>query len=256
MISIAKINHFGLVAKQNQNNLIVFNIVSRFKQNTAMTEISKELSNYLSDRGLTQKSIATTLGVSEQFVNALVNGRRAFGRKTSQDWQKHFGLSAVWLMTGEGDMLSSTSSAKPQQSKKAERVTDDEAYKVPLVPISALAGSLNDFSLSVKRDDCETVISPIKDIDMAIKISGDSMEPEYPADSQVFVKKINERAFLEWGRVYVLNTCNGIVIKRLMPTADPNTVLCESINPKYPPFEVNLENVNGVYRVMMCMSFK
>ena len=153
-------------------------------------------------------------------------------------------------------MLSSTSSAQPQPSVKNEHVTDDEAYKVPLVPVSALAGSLNDFSLSVKRDDCETVISPIKDIDMAIKISGDSMEPEYPSDSQVFVKKINERAFLEWGRVYVLNTCNGIVIKRLMPTNDPNTVLCESINPKYPPFEVNLENVNGVYRVMMCMSFK
>ena len=165
-------------------------------------------------------------------------------------------LNTAWLRTGVGDMLSSSSSAKPQPSAKAERVTGDEAYKVPLVPISALAGSLNDFSLSVKRDDCETVISPIKDIDMAIKISGDSMEPEYPSGSQVFVKKINERAFLEWGRVYVLNTCNGIVIKRLMPTNDPNTVLCESINPKYPPFEVNLENVNGVYRVMMCMSFK
>lgn len=165
-------------------------------------------------------------------------------------------LNTAWLRTGIGDMLSSSSSAQPQPSVKNERVADDEAYKVPLVPISALGGSLNDFNLAVKRDDCETVISPIKDIDMAIKISGDSMEPEYPSDSQVFVKKINERAFLEWGRVYVLNTCNGIVIKRLMPTNDPNTVLCESINPKYPPFEVNLENVNGVYRVMMCMSFK
>lgn len=256
MISIAKVNYFGLVTKQNQINLLVFNIVSRFKQKTAMTEISKELSKYLNDRGLTQKSIATTLGVSEQFVNALVNGRRAFGRKTSQEWQKHFGLSAVWLLTGEGDMLSSTSSAQPQPSVKNERVVDDEAYKVPLVPISALGGSLNDFNTTVCRDDCETVISPIKDIDMAIKISGDSMEPEYPSGSTVLIKKINEHAFLEWGKVYVLSTCNGTVIKRLMPTDDPNKVLCESINPKYPPFEVSLEHVYGVYIVMMCMSFK
>ena len=221
-----------------------------------MTEISKELSKYLNDRGLTQKSIATTLGVSEQFVNALVNGRRAFGRKTSQEWQKHFGLSAVWLMTGEGDMLSSPSSSQPQPSVHVERLLDDEAYKVPLVPISALGGSLNDFNLAVKRDDCETVISPIKDIDLAIKISGDSMEPEYPSGSTVLIKKINEHAFLEWGKVYVLSTCNGTVIKRLMPTDDPNTVLCESINPKYPPFVVSLEHVYGVYIVMMCMSFK
>lgn len=181
-------------------------------------------------------------GISEKLANLLLN--------------KFPHYNKVWLMTGEGDMLSSTSSAQPQPSAKAERLSDDEAYKVPLVPISALGGSLNDFNLAVKRADCESVISPIKDIDMAIKISGDSMEPEYPSGSQVLIKKVNERAFLEWGRVYVLNTCNGIVIKRLMPTADPNTVLCESINPKYPPFEVNLENVNGVYRVMMCMSFK
>lgn len=207
----------------------------------------------------TLDDIANVIQRSKTNISSAANGNH---RYLTDKFLSHFNMcydnifNLKWLMTGEGDMLSSTSSAKPQQSKKAERVTDDEAYKVPLVPISALAGSLNDFSLSVKRDDCETVISPIKDIDMAIKISGDSMEPEYPADSQVFVKKINERAFLEWGRVYVLNTCNGIVIKRLMPTADPNTVLCESINPKYPPFEVNLENVNGVYRVIMCMSFK
>lgn len=70
-----------------------------------MKEITEKLSNYLNNRCLTQKDIANTLGVSEQSVNALVNGRRQFGRKTSAEWQKHFGLSASWLMTGEGEML-------------------------------------------------------------------------------------------------------------------------------------------------------
>lgn len=222
-----------------------------------MREKFERFDKYMKHKGLNDNQVTVECKLSQGLLGQARKGKSDLGAKAiDKILNTYQDLSKVWLMTGEGDMLSSTSSAKPQQSKKAERVTDDEAYKVPLVPVSALAGSLNDFSLSVKRDDCETVISPIKDIDMAIKISGDSMEPEYPADSQVFVKKINERAFLEWGRVYVLNTCNGIVIKRLMPTNDPNTVLCESINPKYPPFEVNLENVNGVYRVIMCMSFK
>ena len=222
-----------------------------------MRERFERFDKYMKHKGLNDNQVTVECKLSQGLLGQARKGKSDLGTKTIEKILNIYqDLNKVWLMTGEGDMLSSTSSAQPQPSVKNERVTDDEAYKVPLVPISALAGSLNDFSLSVMRDDCETVVSPIKDIDMAIKISGDSMEPEYPSDSQVFVKKINERAFLEWGRVYVLNTCNGIVIKRLMPTNDPNTVLCESINPKYPPFEVNLENVNGVYRVIMCMSFK
>lgn len=219
-----------------------------------MNTVKDRTLEFIKFKGLTMKAFEQRCDLSTGYVTSM---RKGYGSEKLNNVLTAFPeLNREWLLYGEGDMLSSSSSAQPQPSVKNERVTDDEAYKVPLVPISALGGSLNDFNLAVKRDDCETVISPIKDIDMAIKISGDSMEPEYPSDSQVFIKKVNERAFLEWGRVYVLNTCNGIVIKRLMPTNDPNTVLCESINPKYPPFEVNLENVNGVYRVIMCMSFK
>lgn len=219
-----------------------------------MNTVKDRTLEFIKFKGLTMKAFEQRCDLSTGYVTSM---RKGYGSEKLNNVLTAFPeLNREWLLYGEGDMLSSTSSAQPQPSVKNERVADDDVYKVPLVPISALGGSLNDFNTTVCRDDCETVISPIKDIDMAIKISGDSMEPEYPSDSQVFIKKVNERAFLEWGRVYVLNTCNGIVIKRLMPTNDPNTVLCESINPKYPPFEVNLENVNGVYRVIMCMSFK
>lgn len=129
---------------------------------------------------------------------------------------------------------------------------------VPLLPISAQGGSLNDFLVSVKDSDCERVVSPIKGADFAMTVAGDSMSPEYPSGSQILIKKINERAFIDWGKVYVLDTCNGSVIKRIFPTdnKDPDKVKCVSINPDYPPFEVSLENVFGVYRVLLSMSVK
>ncbi len=219
-----------------------------------MNTVKDRTLEFIKFKGLTMKAFEQRCDLSTGYVTSM---RKGYGSEKLNNVLTAFPeLNREWLLYGEGDMLSSSSSAQPQPSVKNERVADDEAYKVPLVPISALGGSLNDFNLAVKRDDCETVISPIKDIDMAIKISGDSMEPEYPSGSTVLIKKINEHAFLEWGKVYVLSTCNGTVIKRLMPTDDPNKVLCESINPKYPPFEVSLEHVYGVYIVMMCMSFK
>jgi SOS-response transcriptional repressor LexA len=219
-----------------------------------MNTVKDRTLEFIKFKGLTMKAFEQRCDLSTGYVTSM---RKGYGSEKLNNVLTAFPeLNREWLLYGEGDMLSSTSSAQPQPSVKNERVADDEAYKVPLVPISALGGSLNDFNTAVCRDDCETVISPIKDIDMAIKISGDSMEPEYPSGSTVLIKKINEHAFLEWGKVYVLSTCNGTVIKRLMPTDDPNKVLCESINPKYPPFEVSLEHVYGVYIVMMCMSFK
>jgi len=31
---------------------------------------------------------------------------------------------------------------------------------------------------------------------------------------------------------------------------------CRSINPKYPPFEINVKSINGWYRVLMVLSLK
>lgn len=133
-----------------------------------------------------------------------------------------------------------------------------EVQTVPLLPISAQGGSLNDFLVSVKEFECERIISPIKGIDFAITVSGESMAPEYPNGSQVLAKKVNEAAFIEWGEVYVLDTCNGTVIKKLLKSENKDCVVCTSINPdpSFAPFEICKKDIYGVYRVLMCMARK
>lgn len=152
-----------------------------------------------------------------------------------------------WLLTGSGEMyLSDTLSTTENK----------DTWFVPLLPVAAQGGTLNDFVVSVKASECEKIISPIRDVDYAMSISGDSMSPEYPSGAHILIKKINEKAFIDWGRVYVLDTCNGTVIKQLFPSGNPDTLLCKSINPNYPPFEVSFSDIYGVYRVLMCMSLK
>ena len=70
-----------------------------------MENINEKLYKYLTDNKISQKSIANKIGVTEQTVNALVNGRRNFGRKTAMMWEKELGISAKWLISGEGEML-------------------------------------------------------------------------------------------------------------------------------------------------------
>ena len=156
------------------------------------------------------------------------------------------------MFSGEGEMLRSEPPTPPAADQPSSTCL------VPLLPIYAQGGSLNDFVTSVKFSDCELVVSPIHGVDFVMTVTGDSMAPDYPNGSQILIKKVDERAFIEWGRVYVLDTCNGSVIKELRKGSDDDSVMCYSLNPdpKYQPFVVKLPDVYGVYRVLMCMALK
>lgn len=161
-------------------------------------------------------------------------------------------VNKAWLLTGEGDML----------NKPMRQVAKDEDVESPttvlLLPMYAHGGTLNDFVTYAKENDCEKIISPIVGVDFAIQVSGDSMSPEYPNGSRVFIKRINEKAFIEWGKTYVLDTCNGTVVKRIVPSDREGFIRCISINPNpiYAPFDISLSDIFGIYKVLMCMAVK
>ena len=206
---------------------------------------------YMKTKGLNDNKVTNSLGLS---IGTLGKSRKENRDLSEKNIEKilnfYTDLNRTWLLTGEGSMFTTEPSLAG--------FNELEYTRVPLLPISAQGGSLNDFVVSVSLQDCEKIISPINGADIAITISGDSMADEYPNGSIVLAKRINERAFIDWGKVYVLDTCNGVVVKALTPSEKENCIRCVSINPApiYAPFEVALNDIYGVYRVMLCMAKK
>lgn len=212
-----------------------------------MSTYNERLQQLLDNKMVTPYYLSQAIGISQATISRLRGDITAKPSiLTNKKIADYFNVDAEWLLTGNGEMFTESISSGGS----------DEAYSIPLLPVSAQGGSLNDFVVSVKDSDCEKIISPIKGADYAISVAGDSMAPEYPSGSQILIKRINERAFIDWGRVYVLDTCNGTVIKKLFPSENADKVICKSINPDYPPFEVSMTDIYGVYRVLMCMSVK
>ena len=154
----------------------------------------------------------------------------------------------VWLL-GKSDIV----------FKDPNELAKMEFSYVRLLPISAYGGSLDNFSVSVKDSECERIISPIREADFAITVAGDSMAPEFPHGSQILIKKINDKAFIEWGKVYILDTCNGTTLKILTKSEKDGYLSCSSINPdqlRYGQFDIPVSEIYGIYRVMFLMSIK
>ena len=180
-----------------------------------------------------QRDFATLLEINENVLSAALNGNEKYltdrlMKKVEKFYEENF--------SDIGDPI--------------------QKGTLPVIPTEAMAGTLGEFADSVNAYDCERMISPIKGADYAIKVCGDSMTPEIPNGSQILIKKIYEDEFVEWGKVFCLDTRNGAVIKRVYPTENPEVVECRSINPDYPPFKVNVRSINGWYRVLMVLSMK
>lgn len=131
-----------------------------------------------------------------------------------------------------------------------------EADTVLLLPWEAKGGLIGDFVDGIQGYQCERIVSPIRGADYAIQVSGDSMAPEYPSGSVVLIKQINEAIFVEWGKVYVLDTPNGAVMKQIRKTADPEVIECISINPTYQPFTLECKYITRWFKVLMVMAAK
>ena len=132
---------------------------------------------------------------------------------------------------------------------------DEGPSTVLVIPYGARGGTIGDFVDGVHDYDCEKITSPIKGADYAMEVTGDSMSPEYPSGSRVLIKKVNP-IFIEWNEVYVLDTPNGAVIKRIRKTEDEGLVECVSINPAYQSYTIPRDFVRGWYRVLMVMALK
>lgn len=159
-------------------------------------------------------------------------------------------VSRVWLLTGEGQMIDDGSKRGPEEVEPA-------AQTVPLVHLSALAGPIAAYyEEGEDLAHCERIYSPVAGADLAIPISGDSMEPKFPNGSIAFISRINEASFIPWGHTLVLETENGVFIKNVLPDpSDKSYVWAESINEKYPPMHVPKTSIFRMYRVLSVVKF-
>lgn len=208
---------------------------------------------FIKYKGISMKTFEDKCELSTGYVTSM---RKGYGTGKLNNVLKAFpDLNREWLLYGEGEMLKSESGGVANDEPGESEVSVEH---VRLLPLYAQGGSLNDFTVTVKDSDCEKVLSPVKGADFAIQVHGDSMSPEYPSGSLILIKKINEAAFIEWGKSYVLDTVNGSVVKMVVPSDKEGCIRCVSINPdpRYAPFDVPLSSVFGIYRVLMCMSMK
>lgn len=203
-------------------------------------------------------SFAETLGISKrEFYTQIGVSRGTLESKSSitEDVMARFiarfpQVSPSWLLTGKGDMIiSQNTDMKNEELPVAHRTESNEG--IPLIPINAMAGAFTG-DQSVMEYECDRYIIPsFKGADFLIGVKGSSMYPRYNSGDIVACKRLNlQNLFFQWNKVYMLDTDQGPLIKRIKPGTDQNHVTIVSDNKDYEPFELAIDHIYNVALVV------
>lgn len=168
-------------------------------------------------------------------------------------------IDANWLLTGEGSMIIDTEVVADTYSGDNNEIigiATPSDNGIPLIPIDAMAGFMTGDFAGVMEYECERYSVPLfRGAEFLISVKGSSMQPKYNSGDLVACVKIPLDTFFLWHKVYVIDTEQGVLIKRVERTPDDDYILLVSDNPAYPPVELHksyirsLASVIGVIRL-------
>ena len=156
-------------------------------------------------------------------------------------------ISETWLLTGEGEMLK-------KSKNMIESIEVDRKRALPLLPVEAIAGWTDTTSASVMDYECEWLDLPqflIRGAHYLIRVSGDSMYPEYRSGDILACLRLTEVTFFQWGKNYVIDSSQGVMVKRIEECPDNDEcVLCISENPRHKPFRLPKADIRSLSLVV------
>jgi phage repressor protein C with HTH and peptisase S24 domain len=209
-----------------------------------MSDILLRIQEISKNEGINITSFEKKIGASKGVLSRAIKQGTDIQTKWLKAIVENFPqYSADWLLTGEGKMI------KEESSIPVTHHTDNPNEGIPLIPISAMAGAFTTES-QVLECDCERYVVPVfKGADYLIGVKGVSMHPRFSPGDIVACKRLPMTdLFFQWNKVYVLDTDQGPLIKRLKPGSDKEHVLVVSDNHEYDPFELS---INKIYHIAL-----
>ncbi len=202
------------------------------------------LDMYMKIKGLNDNKVTVQSGIPVGSLGKQRKGSRGLSVQTiAKLLHAYSDLNAEWLLTGNGPMLKEAGADPVPIAIKSENPQSG----IPLIPIDAMAGFCTG-ETQIMEYECERYVIPaFREAEFLIPVKGSSMYPKYSSGDIVACKKIPlNDIFFQWNKVYVIDTNQGALIKRVKKGKDNNHILLVSENEKYEPFELRIDQLHAV----------
>lgn len=186
--------------------------------------VGDRVKKFMAGQKINQSHLAVQSGIPQSNISAMLLGKRDIDRLVDFI-EDRYGFP-------EGTFYKDLDEVKP--------VGDNERRHFISVAKAGLltAEQGQDYEL-------QPIIAQFPKYDYTVEVRGDSMMPEYKSGDVVACLDVTRSTFLQWGRTFLLNTSQGVIIKKVYDAGD--CVKCVSVNEeKYPAFEIPKEEIYSI----------
>lgn len=203
------------------------------------TDLIERIKSVMQEENVRGNAFAEELDFNDSSLSKILRGVRPVPTSLLESISRVYNINYDWLLKGEGTM-------------KEEQPAREDTMSLPLIPVDAMAGALTGSMDMIMEYDCERYIVPIfKGANFLIRVQGDSMTPRYLSGDIVACKRVEmDNLWFQWGKTYVLDTRQGALLKRIEPAEKDGFIQLCSDNTKYKPFDLPIEEINGVALVV------
>lgn len=227
--------------------------------------MNERLRFFIENEGLSVRRFEEMIGSSDGKIAKFIAANSSLKSDTLQCIMEVFPqLSITWLLTGEGDMLLSSldnnQGITKDEPRKNQPTTCNAQAGIPLIPVDAVAGFNGTDSPSIHIKDCQCYLVPEfqqLNAEFMIRVSGSSMYPKYSSGDILACRKLTSYHFIQWGKIYVIDSEQGAMVKRLFPCDEnKDCLICKSDNPNYPPFDLPKTEIRSLSIVLGVIRFE
>ncbi len=207
------------------------------------SEIKSRVIQFLENKGVNKEKFFQKIGVTSANFRGNAQKTPLNSNAIENIFTEFPEINLEWLLTGRGEMLRDKQEASHQPTKQG----------IPLIPLDAMAGFAIGSEQVVAYSTDRYIVPEFDElkVDFLIRVKGSSMYPKYNSGDIVACKKLAlSDIFFQWNKVYVLDTEQGALIKRIRKGSDAEHITLVSDNEKYEPFELELSQLHAVALVV------
>lgn len=202
--------------------------------------IIENIYKYIDFKGLSAYEFSKNISISNGYLAKTKKNNGAVGEHIIEKIVSYYSdIDPEWLITGKGSMLRSTA------PDKAATATPTG---IPLIPIDAMAGFGSGDVQVMDYDTSHYVVPEFEELkaDFMIRVKGSSMQPKYSSGDILACIKIPLDTFFQWNKVYVLDTIQGALVKRIWKSELKDHLHIKSDNESYKSFDLHISEINAL----------